>query len=88
MAARWPDFDPGEQEQLERRYGGATSFVGVMAEDQNVADQKSLGNLYVTSPAVEPLVKSVLHRVTGNQAFEADPAGPRRKRRGLFGGRR
>ena len=84
VAAQWPDFTEQDHAQLVARYGQFATFLGVLAEDQNISDQKSLGNLLHDSPAVLQVNRAILHHVTGLPAFA--PEEPRR-RRGLFGWR-
>lgn len=99
LATRWPEKD-SDAERFTSQFGQFGTFMGFVGDDPNVNAQKSVGNLLVGSPAVAPVVRTLLHRVTGNAVFapiedtgrrkkHKDPSPPPKKeRRGLFGGRR
>jgi MinD-like ATPase involved in chromosome partitioning or flagellar assembly len=101
LATRWPERE-SDAERFISQFGHFGTFVGFVGDDPNVNAQKSVGNLLVGSPAVEPVVRTLLHRVTGNHAFapieetgrrrkKAPPAGApaqATERRGLFGRRK
>lgn len=98
VATRWPEKEL-DADRFNAQFGHFGTFVGFVADDPNVNAQKSVGNLLIGSPAVEPVVRTLLHRVTGNQVFAPieptgkkrrrdAPAEPKKARRGLFGGRR
>jgi len=87
IATRWAEQD-ADTDKFVSQFGHYGTFVGFVADDPNVHAQKSIGNLLVGSPAVAPAVKALLYRVTGNPVFAPDPEPTKKKRRGLFGGRK
>lgn len=97
VATRWPEKE-NDADRFVSQFGQFGTFVGFVGDDPNVNAQKSVGNLLIESPAVAPVVRTLLYRVTNNTAFapveEAGRrkrnkgAGPKRERRGLFGGRK
>lgn len=87
VATGWPERE-GESEKFNERFGHFGTFMGFVAHDSNFAAQKSVGNILVGSPAVAPVVRAVLHRVTGRNEFAPIQVEEKRKRFGLFGKRR
>lgn len=99
VATRWPESET-DHERFVSQFGQYGTFVGFVGDDPNVNAQKSVGNLLIESPAVSPVVRTLLHRVTNHAAFapveetgrrrrgKAATAPAKNERRGLFGGRR
>ena len=100
VATRWPEKD-SDAERFVTQFGQYGTFVGFVGDDPNVNAQKSVGVLLIGSPAVAPVVRTLLHRVTNHPAFapiedtgrrkrrkDNSAASPKKERRGLFGGRK
>ena len=87
IASLYEQFDDLDQQAIERKYGQFGSFAGSIGIDPAVRDALNLGNVYAESPAVQPVIRNILHRVTGNPVFAPLPEAPKRKR-GFFGRRR
>ncbi len=89
IASLYEEFDENDRRAVERKYGQYGSFIGAVGTDPSFKDQLNVGNILTTSPAMAPVTRAILYRVTGNSAFapiELDP-GRGKKRRRLFGRR-
>ena len=87
IASLYEQFDDFDQQAIERKYGQYGTFAGSIGIDPAVRDALNLGNVYAESPAVQPVIRNILHRVTGNPVFAPLPEVPKRKR-GFLGRRR
>lgn len=100
VATRWPEREQ-ETERFVSQFGQYGTFVGFVGDDPNINAQKSVGNLLIGSPAVAPVVRTLLYRVTNNAAFapieqtgrrrrrkDSPASAAKKERRGLFGGHR
>jgi Mrp family chromosome partitioning ATPase len=68
VATRWPERD-SDTDKFNSQFGQYGTFLGFVGDDPNINAQKSVGNLLVASPAIEPVVRALLYRVTGNSVF-------------------
>lgn len=69
-ANRWvDDFDDEDTRFIEQAFNGIGQFVGSCQTDNTFSDQILGGFIPIESPAVAPVIRETLYRVTGLQEF-------------------
>ena len=74
IASMFENFDEEDARAITAKYGRFATFMGSAGADQNIRSQMSVGNFPNNDSSMTPVLRAILHRVTGNPQFAPEAA--------------